>query len=58
MLACSSAIDNSESAGYSGGAVGLENGQLIINANAELNFGYNFAYRGGAIFLDNSTVHV
>ena len=46
------------SAGWNGGAVYLQNGELIINANANLNLSDNSALKGGAIALQNITIHV
>ena len=43
----------------SGGAINLRNGELIVNANANLNFSNNSAFYGGALSLGfNSIAHV
>ena len=42
---------------YSGGALRINNGELISN-NAELTFSNNSAYTGGALFLLNSAIYM
>lgn len=41
-----------------GGAVQLENGKLIINNTANINFRNNSANKGGAVSFHNSTMYV
>ena len=45
-------------AGNGCGALCLKNSKIIINTNATLTFNNNSAFKGGAIYLEKSAIHV
>ena len=56
--AASVRFSHNSAAASSGGAIQLEHGHFIINSNANVNINNNSALKGGAFYLENSTMSV